>query len=402
MRVIAWALCALVLLLGLAAPAQAQSDEVERQLLVMLQLPKPHFRPDGAYAGAYGTAVGRQARQRLAQELARSHGLALRSDWPMPLLGVDCFVLRLPAGDARSPAELADRVAQDPRVAWAQPIQLYQAQSAVQEPLYPAQPVAQRWQLAELHRLSTGRGVKVAVIDSGVEARHPDLDGQLASIANFVDAQPTPAERHGTAVAGIIAARADNQQGIAGVAPGVRLLGLRACWQAADQRTLCDSLSLAKALHAAVLDGAHIINLSLGGPPDRLLSALLDQALARGIAVVAAQPLRPDAFPAAHPGVLVVGGAPPAPSGGVVAPGRDIPTTVPGGGWSLVSGSSFAAAHASGLLALLRERDRQAWRGGVARTLVTALGGQIDSCASLARHLGGARPSCQAMGQTLD
>jgi subtilisin family serine protease len=401
MRAIAWVLCALLMALGLAGPAKAQPDAGERQLLVMLQLPKAHFRPDGAYAGAYGTAVGRHARQRLAQELARAHGLELRSDWPMPLVGVDCFVLRLPPGDARSPAELAERVAQDPRVAWAQPVQLYQAQSAEQEPLYPAQPVAQRWKLAELHRLSTGRGVKVAVIDSGVEARHPDLDGQLAAVENFVDAQPTPAERHGTAVAGIIAARADNRQGIAGVAPGVRLLGLRACWQAADERTLCNSLSLAKALHAAVLDGAHIINLSLGGPPDRLLSALLDQAQARGIAVVAAQPQRPDAFPAGHPGVLVVGGAPPAPSGGVVAPGRDIPTTAPGGGWSLVTGSSFAAAHASGLLALLRERDRQAWRGGVARTLVTALGGQIDSCATLVRHLG-ARASCQAMGQTAD
>ncbi|HEY0954399.1 MAG TPA: S8 family serine peptidase, partial [Roseateles sp.] len=77
-------------------------------------------------------------------------------------------------------------------------------------------------------------------------------------------------------------------------------------------------------------------------------------------------------------------------------------TTAPGGGWSLVTGSSFAAAHASGLLALLREHDRQAWRGGVARTLVTALGGQIDSCASLARHLGGTRPACHAMGQTAD
>lgn len=401
MRVIAWVLCAL-LLLSLAAPGRAQSDEVERQLLVMLQLPKPHFRPDGAYAGAYGSAVGRRARQGLAQELARSHGLVLRGDWPMPLVGVDCYVLQLPAGDVRSPVELADRVAQDPRVAWAQPIQLYQAQSAAQEPLYPAQPVAQRWQLADLHRASTGRGVKVAVIDSGVEARHPDLDGQLAALENFVDAQPTPAERHGTAVAGIIAARADNQQGIAGVAPGVRLLGLRACWQAPDLRTLCSSLTLAKALHAAVLDGAHIINLSLGGPPDRLLSALLDQALARGIAVVAAQPLRSDAFPAAHPGVLVVGGAPPAPNGGVVAPGRDIPTTAPGGGWVLVTGSSFAAAHASGLLALLRERDREAWRGGVSHALVTALGGQIDSCASLARHLGGARPPCQPMGKTAD
>jgi subtilisin family serine protease len=67
----------------------------------------------------------------------------------------------------------------------------------------------------------------VAVVDSGVDAEHPDLAGQLALRRNFVDAVPDAAEAHGTAVAGIIAARADNGIGIAGVAPGAR------CWPCA-------------------------------------------------------------------------------------------------------------------------------------------------------------------------
>ncbi|RZL05516.1 MAG: serine protease, partial [Rubrivivax sp.] len=340
-------LCLLALLLsGFASPARAQAEEAQRQVLVMLQLPKAHYRPDGSYAGTYGEGVGRQSRQHVAQSLAQAHRLEMRSEWAMPLAGVDCFVMRLPEGDTRSSAKVAEAVAEDKRVAWAQPVSLYRAQGSQQEPLYRAQPAARQWQLAELHQLATGKGVRVAVVDSGVEANHPDLVGQIALNENFVDAKLVPAEGHGTAVAGIIAARADNGAGIAGIAPQARLLALRACWQAAKTdgtQTLCTSLGLAKALYAAIQQGAHIINMSLGGPDDRLLALLLDQAQARGATVVAAMPGENGPFPANHPGVLVVGLAQPLPAGAVIAPGRDVPSTAVGGGWSLVSGSSFAA-----------------------------------------------------------
>ena len=112
----------------------------------------------------------------------------------------------------------------------------------------------------------------MAVIDSGIDAGHPDLAGQVAVNRNFVSGQPLVAEQHGTAVAGIIAAKADNRMGIVGVAPGTRLLGLRACWQGRDSAsTVCDTLSLAKALYFAVESRADVINLSLSGPDDRLL-----------------------------------------------------------------------------------------------------------------------------------
>ena len=379
--------------------AVAQAEEAQRQVLVMLQLPKAHYRPDGSYAGNYGAGVGRQSRQQVAQDLARRHGLEISSEWPMPLAGVDCFVIRLPEGDRRASVDAARAVAEDRRVAWAQPVGLYQAQGSAQEPLYAAQPAARQWHLAELHKLATGRGVRVAVVDSGVEAGHPDLAGQVAFNQNFVDDRPPPAESHGTAVAGIIAARADNGAGIAGIAPHARLLALRACWQAGPAQTLCTSLGLAKALHAAVEQRADIINMSLGGPDDRLLGLLLDQAQARGATIVAALPGRDGPFPANHPGVLVVGSAPPLPSGAVLAPGRDVPSTAPGGGWAVVSGSSFAAAHAAGLLALVRELDSRALP---ATALVTAAQGRIDSCATLARFVGTRAPLCKPLGQTAD
>lgn len=384
-------------------PAVAQAEEAQRQVLVMLQLPKAHYRPDGSYAGSYGAGVGRQSRQQVAQSLADKHGLEMRSEWPMPLAGVDCFVMQLPSGDRRASAEVARAVAEDRRVAWAQPVGLYQAQGSEREPLYAAQPAAQQWHLAELHQLATGRGVRVAVVDSGVEAGHPDLAGQVVFNQNFVDDRPPPAENHGTAVAGIIAARADNGAGIAGIAPQARLLALRACWQAASAQTLCTSLGLAKALYAAIQQGADIINMSLGGPDDRLLALLLDQAQARGVSIVAAMPSAGGPFPANHPGVLVVGSGPPLPAGALIAPGRDVPSTTPGGGWGLVSGSSFSAAHAAGLLALMRELGGSRGGGMVLKTaFVTAGQDRIDSCATLARQAGGHRPVCNRVGQTAD
>jgi subtilisin family serine protease len=262
------------------------------------------------------------------------------------------------------------------------------------DPLLPMQPAAREWRLSELHRTATGRGVRVAVIDSQIEQNHPDLVGQVALSENFVGGRPAGPEAHGTAVAGIIAAIADNGIGIAGVAPGARLLALRACWQGAAA-TLCDSLSLAKALDFAIGHAAQVINLSVSGPPDILLGKLLDAAKARRAVVVAAfDPSLPGGgFPASHPGVVAVadesGGRPPAGVQG--APGRDIPATLPGGKWGLVSGSSFAAAEVSGLAALVRERP-----GEPAARVLAALpaGGVRDACATLQDDPLGASLAC--------
>jgi len=391
-------LLAAVLLIGAPALAQgAPSVPSDRQILVMVRHPAEHFQPNGAYGGGpYGDDLSRSARERLARAIARDHRLTFLDGWPMPMIGVDCFIMAVP--DGRSTTAAANELSGDSKVAWAEPVQLYRAQGGIashNDPLYPAQPAARAWDLADLHRIATGRGVKVAVIDSGIQANHPDLAGQLIVNRNFVVGQSEVPESHGTGVAGVIAAKSDNGIGIAGVAPGARLMGLRACWQRSGTDTVCDGLSVAKALYFAVQQGADVINLSISGPDDRLLTALVGAALSHGSIVVGSfDPKKPNGFPAAVPGVIAVADQSFAgPSGQVyIAPGRDVPTTQPGGRWFLVDGSSFSAAHVSGLAALVRQR-----RHTDTLTLVSdrPVGGKIDACATLERAASGCDCTCE-------
>ena len=385
--------------------ARTTAAPATRQVLVMLRMPSPHFRPDGAYGGGYTDDGTRAARRRIARDLAAAYGLRVVDDWPMPAIGIDCFVMEDAKAGSGGPLDrLLAALEHDPRVAWAQPIQEYHG-LADADPLLPVQPATRLWQLATLHHASTGRGVTVAVIDSGVDADHPDLAGQVKLRRNFVDTVPDGAEAHGTAVAGIIAARAGNGLGIAGIAPDAQLLALRACWEPAGSTARCNTFTLGKAINFALMNDARVINMSLGGPPDRLLQALLDAALARGVALVgAADPALPDGgFPASHPGVIAVASDTQrvAPPGSLRAPGTDVPTSLPGARWGMVSGSSYAAAHVAGLAALVLElrpgtapaRLRADLDGG-ARILPAALAstsgqaGSIDACAAIARAAG--------------
>jgi len=391
---------ALLLLIALlfAAPAAAgepAQPAPEREILVMVKHPPDHYRPGGSYSDGYGDSLTKSQRERLARRIADTYKLKLVDAWPMSMIGYDCFVMLVP--DDRTTTAAAEQVSHDGDVAWAQPVELYTTQGGEpshNDPLFAAEPAAHQWRLAELHQIATGRGVRIAVIDSGIEANHPDLAGQLAVNRNFVAGQSEMAEQHGTGVAGVIAAKADNGLGIAGVAPAARLLGLRACWQVgpSGNRTVCDSFSLAKALYFAIENKADVINLSLTGPDNRLLRELVQAAMAKGLTVVAAfDDNRADGgFPASVPGVFAISDEQLARSrGGVyIAPGRDIPTTEPGGRWFLVTGSSYAAAHVSGLAALMRQR-----RHSAALTLVSD-GGTIDACATLVRVAGRCDCSC--------
>jgi subtilisin family serine protease len=186
-------------------------------------------------------------------------------------------------------------------------------------------------------------------------------------------------------------------------------MALRACWQVpADERAaVCSSFTLAKALQFAIDNNARVINLSLGGPRDPLLERLIAAAASRGVVVVAAADPRfaDGGFPASLPTVIAVAGddVRDASASTFLAPGRDIPATLPGRKWGLVAGSSYAAAQISGLVALLidlaPEQNPQQIRDKLSTSEKLASppprGAIVDACAAVARTVGACACGCR-------
>lgn len=345
----------------------------ERQIIVAVHDERAGWQPRaGGISRPYGRGrqyqASPQSRRQLAH-LARLHGLRAVASWPIELLDLHCVVFEIPPG--RSREQLISEIAGDPAVTLVQPMQSFSVLSAVAGPEIPlgSPSILVGAGIRHAHRWATGRGVKVALIDTGLDASHPGLKGRVLLAMDLVGSHAFAAahELHGLAVAGVIAARADFDPEIVGVAPEADLLALRACWQTEQGSAVCNSLTLARAIATAVDQGAAIINLSLTGPPDPLLERLLKRAMQLSLVVVGAVPedisdaeegyaaLR---FPTSVPGVISVRTAESAIArdpGALPAPGENILTLLPGGSYGLASGSSMAAAHVSGVVALLLE-----------------------------------------------
>lgn len=227
-----------------------------------------------------------------------------------------------------------------------------------------------------------GEGVRVAVVDSGVDASHPDLSGKVVAARDFSGAGPATEDPtgHGTAVAGVLAARADNGRGSAGVCPGCELVVARVdAYGAAGE---AGTGQLARAIRWSVARGARVVNVSLGtpSPSPRLRRAVMHAAERGSIVVAAADGRGVPLYPASYREVIAVsvegrdsGGQSP---GELTAPGRLV-STFPGGGYRPFSGTSAAAPQVSGAAALLvggglsaseaRERLASTARGGGGR-----------------------------------
>ncbi len=256
-------------------------------------------------------------------------------------------------------------------------------------------------EVEQAHQLATGRGVSIAIIDSAIDGSHPDLRGRVRLTRNLAERQPIAhgGEVHGTAIAGIIASAVNNSEGIIGVAPDVSIAALRACWAVAEDSLAaqCSSFSLARALEIALDLNPNVINMSLAGPADPLLSRLLDEAIARGIIVVAAQAETNEsdhAFPASHPKVLSAhsSAVPPlTPSRyGLGAPATEVLTTTPGAKYAFLTGNSLAAASIAGVVALLMEKERTLDVERIAALLTdtttfSAGGASVNACHALER-----------------
>jgi hypothetical protein len=364
----------------------------ERLILVTIanaggpMLSEPGSTPRGYdVIGPY--AVSDQARA-VTAALEREYGLQQVRAWPIAPLGVQCLVFALPPAADR--ADLLRRLAADRRVRVTQPMQVFDALGSrdsssqlatstpasfgassgsvatlgYNDPYIGLQQGFAAIQAGAAQQWSRGEGVSIAIIDTGVEVSHPDLAGRIAGARNFIDHDMAAfqTDRHGTGVAGIIGADANNNLGIVGVAPAARLQIFKACQPLQPQslEAQCNSFTLALALDAAITAGVQIVNLSLGGPPDPLLAQLISYGQRRGMVFVGAVPEdgRLDGFPLGIPGVIAVDQTGAASSSDAVlhAPGREILSLAPGGRYDFATGSSFAAAHVTGAIALLRAR----------------------------------------------
>ncbi len=336
---------------------------------------------------------------RTLDALAAEHGIERLDGWPIRSLGVYCEVFYVP--DRLSVDGVINELMSDARISLVQRMNVFETlASRYDDPYADLQLSVPQLGLEQAHDLATGKGVTVAVIDTAVDSSHPDLRGHVRVEYDLVADHESPrdGEVHGTAMAGIIASTAGNNEGIVGIAPDVEIVALRACWATTPGASAaqCSSFSLARALEVALDVAPAIVNLSLAGPADPLLSLLLDEFIRRGVIVVAAEPAR-DAlhtFPASQPGIIVASPALGLPSSRqpnwLPAPASEILTTIPHSGYAFMSGSSLAAANVSGVIALLLERD-PTMSATAAIALLTATidqspnSGSISACGALER-----------------
>ena len=263
------------------------------------------------------------------------------------------------------------------QVAGAQVNHLFALAQDQAPPMNSDQYAPEKLNLPEAHKLATGSRVLVAVIDSGIDASHPDLTGAIASSFDAA-AGAGPSHPHGTGMAGAIAARGNTL----GAAPRVGVLAVRAF----DPRTTSGegtTFNIIKGLDWAVENGARVINMSFAGPADPRLGDALDRASKRGIVLIAAAgnagPNSPPLYPAANRNVIAVTatdiedrlytGANRGNHIAVAAPGVDILVPAPGGNYQFTTGTSVAAAHVSGVAALLIERNPKLTPSDVRRIL---------------------------------
>ncbi len=288
---------------GYPAVAQAPRNSLTRSLTPVTPqsgLPRAgdhRFVPDevvievdGAPSQADVDALAERHHLSLVESCARSHTTLYR--WRIP--------------DGRPITDVVHELEADRAVRSAQPNYVYTTQDQGSG-LGAAQYAIVKLHVLQAQQLSQGDGIRVAIIDSGIDADHPELAGEIeASFDALGDG--VGADAHGTAVAGLIVAHIR----LTGVSPGARILAVRSFSVSANggDSTTGTTFSIVKGLDWAMLRHAQVINMSFAGPADPVTARTLAEAAHAGIVLVAtagnAGPGSPPLFPADDPNVIAV------------------------------------------------------------------------------------------------
>jgi subtilisin family serine protease len=312
--------------------------------------------------------------QRTFASATRRLGVSVIGSQNLAFLGGTLFHLRIDGGQ-----KLDDviRAFESEKIGVAQPNYLFGLQEDTlrkEARVSPASPggdagqyVVDKLHLIDAHRMASGNGVTVAVIDSRIDLGHPELrgsipDGQIDILGRPQD-QP---DEHGTGMAGAIAAHGR----ILGVAPRARILAIRAFGPNAQAPRRATTEDVVAGIDRAIQKGARIVNMSFAGPYDPALQVVLKKAHDKGVILIAAagnmgadsQPL----YPAADENVIAVTAvdqndqllreANRGPHIALAAPGVDVFEATPRASYNFATGTSIAAAHVSGVVALILER----------------------------------------------
>jgi subtilisin family serine protease len=324
----------------------------------------------GVPAGTADTAV---------QQLAANNELSVEDSLQSDLLGLDIYRLRLLGG--QQVHEVVADLGGSQLIELASPDFIYVPQAETSAGSIQFAP--QRMNVAEAHKVATGNAVKVAIIDTGIDVEHSELKGSVSKNFDAVDAAADAPTRHGTAMAGVIASKIQ----LTGIAPKVDILSARAFAPPKDGGGAAGTtFAIIKSMDWAYRSGARVYNLSFAGPKDPVLIRALDALTEYSTIMIGAAgnagPGKPPAYPAAHPGVIAVtatdqndGLYTMANRGSyvaVAAPGVDIITTTPGDRYELMSGTSIATAHVTGVVALVLERHPDLKAEAIAQLLANA------------------------------
>ena len=312
--------------------------------------------------------VDRNVSPQAVDALARRLGLVTIASQGFGLSGGTIFRFRITDG---RPVADAVRALENEHIGTAQPNYVFKLQQDATQPSRSGrsdatQYVVSKLDLTEVHRIAIGSDVPIAVIDSEIDARHPELAGAVVAEFDPIHNHDKP-HTHGTGMAGAIAAH----RRLVGVAPGVRILAIHAFSSSAADSAEATSAHILAGIDWAIQKGARIINMSFAGPDDPILQLALQKARDKGVILIAAAgnqgPNSPPLYPAADPNVIAVTATdandkllPEANQGSYIAlaaPGVDILEPAPNAGYQLTSGTSVAAAHVSGVAALLLDRD---------------------------------------------